>query len=115
MMKPDKFDEAFMSLRDITERAEAMKLGLAKYPVAEVRTMIERIGDIHAAFYRVRGLEWMGRRRGPGTSMGAQNGTIYPACPVCHGLEKPNGDFDNSAVGHQPGCWLGDLLKEDLL
>lgn len=114
-MTDAKFDEAIASVMDITNRAEAMKLGLAKYPVAEIRQLVDKFGDIHVAFYRVRSLEWSGRTRGPGTSMGAENGEIMSCCPVCRGLEHAGGGFIPSAQGHRPDCWMGDLVKGDLV
>lgn len=60
----------------------------------------------------LRELEWSGRIQGPGTSMGAQNGDWYKACPICRQLEKPNGDFIKSAAGHKPDCRLGRFLKD---
>ena len=57
-------------------------------------------------------LEWSGRSQGPGTSMGASNGSWYKSCPMCRGLEKPNGNFIRSAVGHKDGCKLQAAIAE---
>lgn len=58
------------------------------------------------------GVEWSGIRQGQGWGpMGSGNdGTEYPACPVCGGLKEPNGEFIAEAVGHQPGCALAAAL-----
>jgi hypothetical protein len=60
----------------------------------------------------VEDLEWSGSRQGQGYGPhgSGNDGPVYKACPVCRGLEKPNGDFIASAVGHQPGCVLAALL-----
>lgn len=63
----------------------------------------------------LRGLEWSGRTRGPGTSMGADDGEWNPSCPVCRGL-KPGagfGGFIASAYGHRRDCKLVEALREE--
>jgi hypothetical protein len=57
-------------------------------------------------------LEWSGYQRGPGSGpmFSGNDGEKYPACPICNGLQKPNGSFIPEAVGHRPGCKLALLL-----
>lgn len=57
-------------------------------------------------------VEWSGVVRGPGWGPhgSGNDGDKFPACPVCRGLEKPNGQFIGSAVGHRPGCRLAKFL-----
>lgn len=57
-------------------------------------------------------VEWSGYVRGQGSGpMGSGgDGYKYAACPVCRGLQKPNGEFVAEAVGHQPGCKLAAAL-----
>lgn len=61
-------------------------------------------------------LEWSGSRQGPGFGPhgSGNDGTDYPACPVCGGLEKPNGNFRADAVGHRPDCRLAEALGRPL-
>lgn len=57
-------------------------------------------------------LEWCGVVTGPGEGpMGSgHGGRRYVACPVCRQLEKPNGEFIGSAVGHLPDCEMARAL-----
>lgn len=58
------------------------------------------------------GLEWSGTARGQGSGPHGSGGDghPYPACPECGGLQEPNGEFIDSAVGHRSGCRLAALL-----
>lgn len=58
--------------------------------------------------------EWSGSREGPGYGPhGSGDGPSYSACLECGGLEKPNGDFIEIAVGHRSGCTIADLLGRE--
>lgn len=71
----------------------------------------DRLATYVALFGPLEELEWSGEREGPGDGpMFSGPGTKYPACPICGGLEKPNGSFVDTAVGHQPGCRLAAVL-----
>ena len=59
-------------------------------------------------------LQWSGILRGPGSGPmnSGDDGTPYPACPICHGLKEPNADFTTKqAVGHLPGCFMGMFVS----
>lgn len=63
----------------------------------------------------LRKLEWSGRVQGPGTSMGANNGTWHEACPICHGVKdsrQARGDFLEVAIGHKRSCRLVKVLRD---
>lgn len=60
----------------------------------------------------LRRLEWSGKRSGPGSMMGRQDGNVYNACPACHGLQSPNADFTAEAVGHRSDCYLMEAINE---
>lgn len=68
--------------------------------------MNDRIHDL------LKKLEWSDRRQGPGTSMRANDGYFYAACPVCRQLKEVNLDFRQEAVGHKPDCELKIVLEE---
>ena len=57
-------------------------------------------------------LEWSGVNQGPGSGphSSGDDGLLYKACPYCHQLKEPNGDFIRSAVGHTYSCKLARLL-----
>ena len=60
-------------------------------------------------------LEWSGEREGPGSYMGAKDGTIFRACPLCGGLppdeESARNSFMDSAFGHRSGCRIAKALN----
>lgn len=60
-------------------------------------------------------VEWTVTTQGQGSSMGATDGTDYPACPICGGI-RPGSmaerDFAASAIGHRKTCALARALKE---
>lgn len=73
---------------------------------------IDKLAIYETVYGPIKDLEWSGYARGQGFGpMGSgDDGAEYPACPVCGGLEKPNNEFIESAVGHQPGCRLAAAL-----
>lgn len=80
--------------------------------VVEVAWLLRLYQIVHGTM-TVEELEWSGTRTGQGFGPhgSGPGGTEYDACPVCHGLRRPNGDFIASAVGHQPGCTLAAFLR----
>jgi hypothetical protein len=66
----------------------------------------------------LRRLEWLGEYTdGSGARMGfeEEDGSHYPACPICGGL-KPNSSFEKGYFlykmqGHKKSCWLGQALS----
>lgn len=71
----------------------------------------DELSVYRALFGPIDKLEWSGTTEGPGNGpMFSGPGEKHPACPLCGGLEKPNGAFIARAVGHQPGCRLAAVL-----
>ena len=61
----------------------------------------------------IRKLEWSATREGPGLGPhDSGKGTPYRACPICGQLEKSNGEFIASAVGHKRECLMKKVIKE---
>ncbi len=62
-------------------------------------------------------IEWCSVEQGPGSGpmFSGNDGTRYPACPVCDGIKPGCGarvDFSPEAIGHKPRCSLNKLLKD---
>lgn len=74
----------------------------------------DRLSAYETLFGPLEELEWSGSIQGPGSGpmSSGDDGTEYPSCPICNGLEKPNGDFIESAVGHRSGCKLASVLNK---
>lgn len=78
--------------------------------VAQLKELAHRVRQEDLA--ELLASEWSGYTRGQGSGpMGSGgDGHKYPACPECGGLEKPNGEFIASAVGHRSGCTIATAL-----
>lgn len=75
-------------------------------------SVLTQVGaDFKLAKEIIEDLEWSDTVRGPGSYMGARDGSLYDCCPLCGGLEKENSNFDPSAVGHRSGCRIALFLK----
>lgn len=78
--------------------------------VAQLRELAARVRQDHRQELEDR--EWSGTTRGPGSGpmFSGDDGTPYPSCPECGGLQRPNGEFVASAVGHRSGCIIAAML-----
>ncbi len=66
-----------------------------------------KIPPIH--YYWMDKFEWAGHRRGPPTTMGSMDGTLFPACPICGGVQPETrwqGSFYPIDIGHRAHCEL---------
>jgi hypothetical protein len=100
---------ALPRLLDLVERLVPTGL-IGDGMVAELQSLAARVRqEQHAELER---LEWSGYTRGQGSGpMGSGgDGQKYPACPECGGLQRPNGEFIRSAVGHRSGCTIAHAL-----
>lgn len=73
---------------------------------------IERPRELNLLLLEIDQIEWSGAAQGPGYGPHGSggDGPWYAACPTCGGLREPNGDFNDSAVGHRSGCRMAAAL-----
>lgn len=59
-------------------------------------------------------LEWSAVTRGPGSTMGARDGSMFACCPICKGVRPGHSSvkhhFVDAAIGHKDDCEMARVL-----